>query len=276
MIAGKHPIDIENIISQNKGGELKLWYLDDSDLSQLRQESRPLVLTDDYSPVENLLIPVIGDNARDISSEKYLERAEELRRKEQFAESVESYLSAIKTYPVVSVRSYNEIGILYDRMGNLEQAVDAFNKAIQYNDESEHKMGTANIRHNLGVVLKKLGKSEQAMEQFQKAVEELQSDLTHHPDLDSQWHALGLNFNAMGDFEAAAESIKKALALNPDNPVYYDHLVVVLEQEGRYREAIQVMKQYIQLMKNNKRDEDASQLQRYLESLEKKLKEQAP
>jgi tetratricopeptide (TPR) repeat protein len=134
-------------------------------------------------------------------------------------------------------------------------------------------MGTANIRHNLGIVLKKLGKSELATEEFQKAVEELRRDLTHHPDHDNNWHALGLNFNAMGDFEAAAASFKKALALNPDNPVYHDHLVAVLEQNGRYGEAIQVMKKYIQLMKNSKRDEDASQLQRYLESLENKLKE---
>ncbi|MCJ7642154.1 MAG: fused MFS/spermidine synthase [Desulfobacterales bacterium] len=273
IVAGKHKIDLEKIISEYEGGELELWYLDDSDLSHLRQKSHSLILTDDYSPVENLLIPVIRDNARDISSEKYLEHAEELQQKGRFSESVKSYLSAIKTYPVVSVRSYNEVGILYDRMGNLEHAVDAFNKAIQYNNESGHKMGTANIRHNLGIVLKKLGKSELAMEEFQKAVEELRRDLTHHPDLDNHRHALGLNFNAMGDFEEAAESFKKALALNPDNPVYHDHLVAVLEQDGRYGEAIQVMKKYIQLMKNSKRDEEASQLQRYLESLENKLKE---
>ena len=273
MIAGKHKIDLERIVSQYEGGGLRLWYLQDSDLSKLRQRSRPLVLTDDYSPVENLLIQVIHDNARDISSEKYLERAEELQQKGQFEESVTNYLLAIKTYPMVSVRSYNEVGVIYDSMGNLEQAVDAFRKAIQYNNESEHKMRMADIRHNLGVVLKKLGKSEQAMEQFQRAVEELRRDLTDHPDHDNDWHTLGLNFNAMGDFEAAAESFKKALALNPDNPIYYDHLVAVLEQDGRYGEAIEVMKKYIQLMKNNQRDEDASQLQRYLESLEKKLKE---
>jgi tetratricopeptide (TPR) repeat protein len=171
------------------------------------------------------------------------------------------------------VQSYNGIGIIHDHMGNLEQAVDAFNKAIEYDSASEHKIGVANVRHNLGIVLKKLRKPEQSMEQFQKAVEELRRELIQDPNNDSHWQVMALNFNAMGDFEAAAEALKQALDLNPDNPVYYDNLVAVLEQGGRYGEAIQVMKRYIQLMKDSKRDEDASQLQRYLESLENKLKE---
>ena len=273
MIAAKHKMDLQNIISHHEGGELKLWYLGESDLGKLRQTSRDLVLTDDHSPVENLLVPVIHDNARDISSQKYLERAEELEQEGRFAESIKSYLLAIKTYPKVSIQSYNSIGIMYDSMGNLEQAVDVFNKAIQYDNESEQKIGVANIRHNLGIVLKKLRKPEQGMEQFRMAAEELRRELARNPNNDNNWQALALNLNAMEDVKAATESLKKALDLNPDNPVYYDNLVAVLEQDGRYGEAIEVMKKYIQLMKNNKRDEDASQLQRYLESLENKVKE---
>jgi tetratricopeptide (TPR) repeat protein len=273
MIAAKHKLNLQNTISRDEGGELQLWYLDESDLSKLRQTSRNRVLTDDHSPVENLLTPVIHDNARDISSQKYLERAEELEQKGRLTESIESYLSAIKTYPKVSVQSYNGIGIIHDRMGNLEQAVDAFNKAIEYDHASDHKIGVANVRHNLGIVLKKLRKPEQGLEQFQKAVEELRRELTQNPNNPNHWQVMALNFNAMGDFKAAAEALKQALDLNPDNPVYYDNLVAVLEQGGRYGEAIQVMKKYIQLMKDSKRDEEASQLQRYVESLENRLKE---
>ena len=72
IIAAKHKLDLKNIISQyKKGEELKLWYLDASDIGKLRQKSRHLVLTDDYSPVENLLAPVVRDNAKDDFSRKF-------------------------------------------------------------------------------------------------------------------------------------------------------------------------------------------------------------
>jgi len=271
IVAAKHKLDLENIISQYKGGKLKLWYLDVSDVSKLRQKSQHLVLTDDYSPVENLLAPVVRDNAKEISAEKYFERAEELEQKGQFAKSIENCLSAIEAHPAIaSVQSYNEIGIIYARMGNLEQAVEAFNKAIRYNDESERKTNMANIRHNLGFVLKKLGKSEQAMEQFQKAAQEFRKQLTENPTYHEGWRNLGDTLAEMGDFKAAAEAFKEALALNPAEPAYYDNLVKALEYQRRYGEAIEVLKKYIQLMKQYKQDEAASQLQNYLKSLEDK------
>ena len=140
IIAAKHKLDLKNIISQYKGEKLKPRYLDSSDISKLRQKSRQLILTDDYSPVENLLASVVCDGAKEISAKKYFGRAKELQRKGQLTESIENYLSAIKIYPAVSIQSYNEIGVIYGTMGKLEQAVEAFNKAIRYNDESERKI----------------------------------------------------------------------------------------------------------------------------------------
>ena len=270
IIAAKHKLDLKNIISLYKGGELKLWYLDTSDISKLWQKSRHLVLTDDYSPVENLLASVVRDNAKNSSAGNFLKRAEELEQKGRLAESIENYLSAIKIYPTVSIQSYNGIGIIYARMGYPEQAVEAFNKAIRYNDEFGYKSDMAIIYYNLGLVLKKLGKSEQAMKQLHKAVEELRRELAENPAYPQSWRCLGDTLAAMGDFKAAAEAFKEAVALNPGDPAYYYNLVKALEYDGRYDEAIEVLKKQIQLMKDHKQDEAASQLQAYLESLEHK------
>jgi tetratricopeptide (TPR) repeat protein len=219
IVAAKGKLDLENIISQSKKGEEpKLWYLDSSDISKLGQKSRHLVLTDDYCPVENLLAAVVRDNAKDVSTENFFKRAEELKQKGQFAESIENYLSAIKIYPELSIQSYNEIGIMYIRMGDLEQAVEAFSKAIRYNDVSEHKGDITSVRYRLGTVLKKLGRSEQATEQFQKIVEELRKELAEKPTLYETWRHLGDTLVQMGDFRAAAEAFQKAGALNPDDP----------------------------------------------------------
>jgi tetratricopeptide (TPR) repeat protein len=271
IIAAKHKLDLKNIISQSKKGEeLKLWYLDTSDFSKLGQKSRHLVLTDDYCPVENLLAPVARDNAKNVSAEKFFKQAKELEQSGRLAESIEKYLLAIKTDPIFSIQSYNEIGIMYAGMDYPEQAVEAFNKAIRYNDESGYKRGMAIIYYNLGLVLKKLGKSEQAIEQFQKAVEELRRDLAENSAYPQGWRCLGDTLAAMGDFKAAIEAFKEALALNPNDPAYYYNLAKVLEYDGRYGEAIEVLKKQIQLMKDHKQDEAASRLQGYLEFLEDK------
>jgi tetratricopeptide (TPR) repeat protein len=270
IIAAKNKLDLKNIISQYKGEKLKPWYLDASDIAALRQKSRQLVLTDDYSPVENLLAPVVRSSAKDVSAENFLKRAGELEQKGRFAESIENYLSAIRANHTFSIQLYNEIGIIYNRMGNLEQAAQAFNKAIRYNDESEHKINMAIIYYNLGAVLKKLGKSEQATEQLHKAVEEFQIELSENPTYHRDWGCLGDIFTTMGDFKAAVEACEKALALDPANPVYCDNLIKALEYDGQYDQAIEVLKKYIPIMKLNKQDEAASLLQKHLEHLEYK------
>jgi spermidine synthase/Flp pilus assembly protein TadD len=272
ITASKVRLNLKNIISQSKQGQdLELWYPDDSDISKLEQKSRQFVLTDDYCPVENLLAPVVCDNTKDAATENFLRRAKELQQKGQFAESIENYLSAMKAYPSVSIQSYNEIGIMYVRMGNLEQAAEAFGKAIQYNDESEYKVNMASVYYRLGVVLKKLGKSEQATGQFHKAAEEIQRELAEKPASHETWGHLGDTLAQIEDLNAAAEAFKKAIALNPENPAYYyDSLIRVFEHQGLYGEAIEVLKKQIQLMEDQGRQETVSQLQEHLKSLEYK------
>ena len=118
--------------------------------------------------------------------------------------------------------------------------------------------------------MKNLGKSKQATEQFQQVVEEFRKELAEGPTSHETWMHLGDTLAQMGDFKTAAEAYKEAIALNPDDPVYYNNLVKVLEYDGRYGEAIEVLKKQIQLMKDHKQDETVPRLQAYLESLEYK------
>jgi tetratricopeptide (TPR) repeat protein/MFS family permease len=270
IIAAKHKLDLKEIISQYKRGKLKLWYLNASDISNLRQKSRQLILTDNYSPVENLLAPVVRNSANESSAQKYLERAEELKEKGKFEESIQNYLLALKIHPTISIQAYNEIGILYGTTGNPEQAVDAFNKAIEYNDRSGNRVSVASIHFSLGNALKDLNKSGQAMQEFHKAAEGFRIELTEKPDYGEGWKLLGNTLATMGDFKAAVEAFKKALALDLAEPAHYGDLVRALEYDGRYDEAIEVLKKFIELMKQYKQDQDVARLQAYLRSLENK------
>jgi cytochrome c-type biogenesis protein CcmH/NrfG len=239
----------------------------------LRQKSRQLVLTDNYCPVENLLAPVVCISANEGSAVKYFERAEELKKKGKFEESIQNYLLALKANPIASVQFYNKIGVIYITMGNLEQAVDAFNKAVEYNDRAERKVSVASVHYNLGTVFEKLGKPQQSMQEFHKAAEGFRIEVTERPDHPEGWRRLGDALATIGDFKAAVEAFKKALDLAPAEPEYYGSLVRALEYDGRYDEAIEVLKKFIELMKQYKEDQYVAELQTYLRSLEdKKLK----
>jgi len=239
-------------------------------MNNLRQKSQHLVLTDNYCPVENLLVPVVHSSAMEFSITNLLKRAAELQQKGQFAESIETYLTAIKTTPTVSIESYNEIGIMYANMDNMEQAADAFNKAIQYNEMSGQNTNIASTRYNFGSVLTKIGKQEQAMEQFRKSAEDSRRNLSKNPTYHEGWRDLGDTLATMGDLKGAAEAFKQAISLNPNEPEYYNSLLKTLEYDGQYDQAIEVMKKFIELAKNHKQDEAVLQLQEHLKYLENK------
>ncbi|MGD0785800.1 MAG: fused MFS/spermidine synthase [Sedimentisphaerales bacterium] len=271
IIAAKHNLDLKNIISQYKGeGKLKVRYLDASTIRQPGQKSRRLVLTDDYSPAENLLTPMVRDSARMNLAAIFYSRAKELNQKVLFEDSIKNCLLAIKTYPRLSVLSYGEIGTMYTKMGYLDQAADAFNKAIEYNEKSDYKISTANAHSGLGTVLQKQGKTELANEEFRKAAEEFRRETIEKPVNYTSWRLLGETLAMTEDYKAATEAFKKALALNPNDPLNYNNLMKALELQERYVEEIEVLKNYIQLMKQYKQNDAVSQLQKHLEFIKQK------
>jgi tetratricopeptide (TPR) repeat protein len=155
-------------------------------------------------------------------------------------------------------------------MGNLDQAAEAFNKAVEYNEKSDYKISTSIAHFGLGTVLKKQGKTEQANEELRKAAEEFRREITKKPANHESWRYLGETLAMMGDFKASTEPLQKALVLNPAEPLYYSNLIQVLEYQERYGEAIEVLKSYIKLMKNHKDDQTVLRLQGHLKSLEQK------
>jgi tetratricopeptide (TPR) repeat protein len=270
IVAAKNKLDLKNIISQYKGEKLKLWYLDDSDISKLEGKSRHLVLTDDYSPVENLLAPTVLASANGDLFRRYFALAEEFKAKGQFTKSIETYYLVIKTDPITSITSYNEIGIMYFAMGDLEQAVKAFNKAIEYNEKADYKVSVATIHSRMGLVLMKLGKQEQAVEQFRQAVQGFREEIAERPAHHQSWNNLGNTLAIAGNMNGAIEAFKQAILLNPDESEYYFNLARVLEFNEQYGQAIEVLKKCIELMQKHKQYQAVSELQSYLESLEHK------
>ncbi|MBN1787838.1 MAG: fused MFS/spermidine synthase [Sedimentisphaerales bacterium] len=269
IVAAKCELDLPYIISQYRGGSLKPWYPSDSDINKLKSKPAHSVLTDNYNPVENLLAPVVRNSAKTISAENIIKQAEELNQQGLFAKSIEKYLSAIKLCPAFSAKSYNEIGVMYARTGNLSEAVQAFKNALEYNGTSDEQI-KGSIHYSLGAVLKTLGRTEEARGQFNNAAKEFRRELDENPNDSEKWNVLGDILVTTGDFQGATEAFKKAENLNPAAKYYYAELVIRLQNNGRYNEAIEILQKQLKLAQYNKQDTDVLRIRKYIKSLEYK------
>ncbi|UCE99840.1 MAG: fused MFS/spermidine synthase [Planctomycetota bacterium] len=274
VIGSKHELNLRSIFA-SYGKNLGLWYLTESDIEYLNKQSRGIVLTDDYAPVENLLAPVVRQSAKEILARRYLKQAEKLKRDKKWHHSILKYEKALQLDPSMSIKAYNEIGIIHVAQGNLEKAVQAFQNAIDYQQQvgSEENI-IASIHFNLGVLLGEMDRTQQSIQHLHKASELFRGELAENPDDVILWTRLGNALASAGDFKEATEAFRKALALNPNNMPSYDNLVKALEYQGRYDEAIEVLQKQIQLMKQHGDNSGATGLQKYIELLQYKKSKQ--
>jgi tetratricopeptide (TPR) repeat protein len=267
LIAAKKEIEPEKFTKEYRA-ELDFWYLNDSEMETIRQRSGGTLLTDDYAPVENLLAAAVSQGARDMLAEKIIKQAEELARQGKSDASIAKYRKILRIAPFLSIKAYHDIAIIKAKDGKLEEAAEAFQKAIEYNAKSDFKDNMANTHVSLGTVLKQLNRPKQAAEHFNKAIEEYRNDLQKNPRAIKMWVRLGDVLATIGNFKEASECFSKAIELNPADLGNHIKLAQSLELQGRYDEAITALKKAIAVTTRYGQKEVAAQLQRYLELVE--------
>jgi tetratricopeptide (TPR) repeat protein len=270
VAAAKFPFDPQTIFS-SYDKNLKLWYLNDSELEYLKKKSRAVVLTDDYAPAENMLAPVVRRSANAELYDIYLRQAEEFRNNRQWAQAITNYEKAAEVSPwtSTSIKAYSEIGLIEITRGNPEKAAQAFQNAINYHQKTGAKdTAIAFVYFNLAVLLQRTNKPEQARKQFAEAARWFRVELDERPNDAALWTRLGDALVSMGDFKAASDAFEKALTLEPENLAYYNNLPGALELQGRYDEAIEVSRRQIQLMKHRGKEQAIAEIQKYIELLE--------
>jgi tetratricopeptide (TPR) repeat protein/MFS family permease len=274
VIAARRPLDPGAILKEYDR-HLQVRLLDEAQMAHLRERCHAVILTDDYAPVENLLAPVVRQSAREILARKYLDEAIALQNRRQYEPSVARYRRALNLNPSMAIKAYNEIGMMRAAQGRLEEAAQAFRRAIQAHAESGGRQTTiASVHMNLGILLGRLGRPREAKEQLTKAVEWFRIELDENPGSVVIWEWLGDTLATMNDFKQASEAFAQAVALEPRNPTYYEKLARTLEFQGRYGEAIDVVRRQIKLLQESDQRDAAARLGPYVELLEyKKVKQ---
>jgi tetratricopeptide (TPR) repeat protein/MFS family permease len=268
LVAAKSDFDPKSILSKYDKG-LKLWYLSESDKNLLKEKSRGIVLTDDYAPVENLLTPVVRERAKEELADRYAKQAEKLREQAQWRQSIAKYEKAAQLCPAWSTKFYNEIGVIQGEHGNLQEAVNSFQKALNCHAQSGAKQNTTgSIYLNLGLALRAMGRIQDARENFTKAIEQFRIEITETLNPHMAYARLGETLITMGDFKAASEAFRQALALNPGELFYYYNLADALQNQNRLDEAINVLQGGVKFMSGNGQAEAAAGLKQQLDLLE--------
>jgi len=119
-----------------------------------------------------------------------LEKAQELRKQENYNQGIEKLTSALEL-DVKKDRVYYRLGNIYFDSGDLDRAEYAYKRAIEVNDEH------VNAQHNLAVVYRKQGKISKSVKQRKKANKiELKNpkdpDLTDEERSYAKWFAVKL------------------------------------------------------------------------------------
>jgi tetratricopeptide (TPR) repeat protein len=274
VVASHRTFDVASML-RGHNRHLKFWLLDESETAALQAKCGHVILTDDYAPVENMLAPVVRQSAKEILARRYLDDARRLQVERRFEASIAAYRQAVVLNPSMSIKAYNEIGLMQVVLDQPEDAANAFRAAVEYHTAADtEETAIASVHMNLGILLRRMGQPEEAGEQLRQAVRWFRVELEVNPNSVVDWDRLGDTLAVMGNFAGASEAFERATRLEPANPAHYQKLAKALEFQKRYDEAIDVVSRLIEALTQSGRGEEAAQQRQYREFLEyQKVKE---
>jgi len=276
VVATRRAFDPEKLLRQYNE-HLPFWVLDESEVAHLKEQAHHLVLTDDYAPTETLLTPAVRQGATKRLASRYLWEAQMLQRRGQRASSTAEYRKAMALNPLMSIRAYSAIGQMCIEQGDLEDAVEVFQGAIDYQIGSGlEQTAIAPVHMNLGILLCRMERSDEGQTHLAEAVKWFRIDLQQNPKSFVAWTWLGETLALMGDLREASDAFERAVALEPENVTSYRKWAKVLELQRRYDEAIAVLRRQIVLLRQQGQKDTARQVSQYIEILEYRRVKQQP
>ncbi len=267
IIASKEDFNLEGLNLEEPAQDSDLWILSDSDIEALRKKASGIVLTDNYSPVENMLAPVVRRSTIGFLLEKYQVLAQEHKYWGSPDESIAMFRDLIKVDPTMSIKAYSEIAAIRTKEGKLLEAAEALQQAIEYNEKAQIKTNIAGIHFDFGFLLKELKQPGQSKEHFLKAIEGFREKLARTPRSVETTTRLGIALAEVGQFDEAAEYLQQAVNIDPNDAEKYIMLARAFVTQRHYDEAIEQLNKGLGLMLESGRKDDAVRLQKFLEMI---------
>ncbi len=268
VVGAMKQINLDNLEQDYKRKHLDLWLFDESDIESTKQKANYFVLTDDHAPVEIFMAPVVRKNAQEFLANKLLENANELKKQGEFDKAIAKHKMILKIAPLRSARTYNDIIMILIVQGKIQEAVETFREALDFNEKSYFKSNMAPIHFNLGMALKKSGKIEQALARFDSAIAGYRQLLEKNPKSIQSLVWLGDALVERARFAEAAFYFQKAVALDPTIRDNHIKTIRAMAYAGQIDSAIKITEKSIQFFSRRNRKQTAEQLKKLLEMLQ--------
>ena len=268
IIAGKQPVNLENLNTEEHLRGIPLQVFDENDLASLEEKAGLPILDDDYAPVENFMAPVVRSTAAYEMAEKYNVQAEKLNTAGKWEKAVNKYRLAIQACPAWSDKAYYLMGQILAKHGRLAEAAEAFNSLLAQTDVNENRINAAYLHYNIGVILKELGDAKKASEHLVGADELLREELVGNEGRVEIFWYLGKVQTAIGNTEEATRFYEEAVKKDPNGVLYHLSLVEAIALQKQYDKAMQQVKKSIEYMLSKGRKDDAEQLKELMRRLE--------
>jgi tetratricopeptide (TPR) repeat protein len=212
VIAGKRPVNLENIDSEENLSDAELIIRGENDLAAFDKKIDWIILDDDYAPVENFMTPVARATSAVSIAEKYITQAQELNSAGKWEEALEKYRTVIQSCPVFSAKANYEMWLILTNHGKWAQAADALRSVLAENQQTD-KNFAAMLHYYLGIALNNTGDSNGASSQLMESIKILRNELAEKGDSAQTYSYLGQVYSAIGDANNANLCFEKAKQL---------------------------------------------------------------
>ncbi len=136
------------------------------------------------------------------------------------------------------MRAYNNLGLGYDALGQFDEAIQNFTRAIELNRRQEHPSAWPPL--NLAVSLIRLSR-------FDEAEARLHEALSYNPKFPQAHYELGMVLEKERKFEEAIAPLQRAIELDPLYPEPHYALGRIYQRQGKREAAQEQMEKFKKL-----------------------------
>lgn len=154
--------------------------------------------------------------------------------------------------------SYNEIGVIYKAKGELEKAIEYYEKALRINEKvlgKEHSEIATNL-NNIGAVYNDKGEYDMALEYYGMALLIREKVFgREHPVIATSYNNLGFVYGNKGEYDMALEYHEKALRIEEkllgidhlSTATSYNNIGCIYDAKGDFNKALSFFKKALEV-----------------------------
>jgi tetratricopeptide (TPR) repeat protein len=126
------------------------------------------------------------------------------------------------------MRAYNNLGLCYDSLGQFDEAIQSFTRAIELNRKQEQPSAWPPLNFAVSLI---------SLNRLDEALARLHESLSYNPQFPQAHYQLGLVLEKERKFEEAIAPLQRAIELDPSYPEPHYTLGRIYQRQGKREEA---------------------------------------